>query len=132
MKNQNQNGMGITQAKMEGGRKRVFYFTFEELYDASQNPQGEAGALALALLKYYGFTPLLAFTIATDAPQGASPIIFHVGNEENAIFQVLKQKIEDCDDYYAAVEETIEEMEEDIIGIIIYDGYDTAIAIGFQ
>ena len=49
---------------MEKGRKRVFYFTFEELYDASQNPQGEAGDLAVALLKYYGFTPMLAFTLS--------------------------------------------------------------------
>ena len=112
---------------MEKGRKRVFYFTFEELYDASQNPQGEAGDLAVALLKYYGFTPMLAFTIATDAPRDASPIIFHVGDEKNTIFQILKQKIEDYDNYYAAVEETIEK---DMIGIIIYDGYDTAIAIG--
>ncbi len=112
---------------MEKGRKRVFYYSFEELYDASQNPQGDAGVLALALLKYYGFEPLIAFTIATDAPRDASPIIFHVGDEQNAIFQVLKQKIEDYDDYYAAVEETIEE---NMIGIIIYDGYDTAIVIG--
>jgi hypothetical protein len=108
-------------------RKKVFYYSFEDLYDASQNPQGEAGVLALTLLKYYGFTPILAFTIATDAPRDASPIIFHVGDEKNAIFQVLEQKIEDYDDYYAAVEETIEK---DMIGIIIYDGYDTAIAIG--
>ena len=122
---------------MEKGRKRVFYYSFEDLYDASQNPQGEAGGLALTLLKYYGFTPMLAFTIATDAPRGASPIIFHVGNEQNAIFQVLKQKIEEYNDYYNAVEKTIEDIEEgieedekDLIGIIIYDGYDTAIAIG--
>ncbi len=94
---------------MEKGRKRVFYYSFEDLYDASQNPQGDAGVLALTLLKYYGFEPLIAFTIATDAPRDASPIIFHVGDEQNAIFQVLKQKIEDYDDYYAAVEETIEE-----------------------
>ncbi|MFP3307431.1 MAG: hypothetical protein RXN93_08905 [Thermocladium sp.] len=107
--------------------KRVFYYSFEELYDASQNPQGEAGVLAVELLKYYGFEPILAFTIVNNAPQGASPIIFHVDDEKNAIFQILKQKIEDYDDYYVAVEETIEK---DMIGIIIYDGYDTAIAIG--
>ena len=116
-------------------RKRVFYYSFEELYDVARNPQGEAGDLAVELMKYYGFTPLIAFTIATDAPRDASPIIFHVGDEENTIFQVLKQKIEDYDDYYAAVEEAIEEMKEgdekDMIGIIIYDGYDTAIAIGY-
>jgi len=110
--------------------KRVFYYSFEELYDASQNPQGEAGSLALTLLKYYGFEPILAFTIATDAPRDASPIIFHVGDEKNAIFQILKQKIEDYDDYYAAVEKTIEEIGENVISVIIYDGYDTAIAIG--
>ncbi len=115
---------------MEKGMKRVFYFTFEELYNASQNPQGEAGVLALTLLKYYGFEPILAFTIATDAPRGASPIIFHVGDGTHPLFPVLKQKIEDYDDYYAAVEETIEEEEKSLIGIIIYDGYDTAIAIG--
>ena len=112
---------------MEKGRKQVFYYSFEDLYDASPNPQGDAGVLAVALLKYYGFTPMLAFTIATDAPRDASPIIFHVGDGTHPLFPVLKQKIEDYDDYYAAVEETIEK---DMIGIIIYDGYDTAIAIG--
>ncbi len=122
---------------MEKGMKRVFYFTFEELYNASQNPQGEAGVLAIALLKYYGFEPILAFTIATDAPQGASPIIFHVGNEENSIFQMLEQYYEEDNDYYDAVEDTIEDIEEgfeeekkSLIGVIIYDGYDTGIAIG--
>jgi hypothetical protein len=124
----------------EGGRKRVFYFSFEELYDApASNPQDDAGVLAVQLLKYYGFSPLLAFTVATDAPQGASPIIFHAGNEENAIFQVLEQKIEENDDYYDAVEETIEEIDKDrdiedesgLIGIIVFDGYETGIAIGY-
>ena len=88
-----------------------FYYSFEDLYDANAScPQGEAGELAIELLKYYGFKPMLAFTIATDAPRAASPIILHVGNEENTIFQVLMQKIEDYDDYDAAVEETIKEI----------------------
>jgi len=110
--------------------KRVFYYTFEDLYNVAENPQGEAGVLAVALLKYYGFTPILAFTIATDAPRDASPIIFHVGDDTHPLFPVLKQKIEDYDDYYAAVEKTIEEIGENVISVIIYDGYDTAIAIG--
>jgi hypothetical protein len=117
---------------VEGGRKRVFYFSFEELYDVSQNPQGEAGVLAVQLLKYYGFKPILAFTIATDAPRDAYPIIFRAGDENHPLFPVLEQKIEENDDYYAAVEETIKEIEENVIGIIVFDGYDTGIAIGFQ
>jgi len=116
---------------MAGKRKRVFYYSFEDLYDAdASNPQGEAGILATELMKYYGFDTILAFTFATDAPRDASPIIFHVGNEENALFPILMQEIEEENDYYAAVEKTIEK-EKDVIGIIIYDGYDVGIAIGY-
>ncbi|MFP3307512.1 MAG: hypothetical protein RXN93_09310 [Thermocladium sp.] len=119
-------------------RKKVFYYSFEDLYDASPNPQGDAGVLALTLLKYYGFFPLVAFTVATNAPQGASPIIiFHVGNEEDPIFESLEEYYEEDNDYYDAVEDTIEDIEEgfeeeekDMIGIIVFDGYNTGIAIG--
>ena len=125
-------------------RKKVFYYSFEDLYDAqnlygaSHYPQGEAGVLALTLLKYYGFFPLIAFTVATNAPQGTSPIIiFHVGNEEDPIFESLEEYYEEDNDYYDAVEDTIEDIEEgfeenekNMIGIIIYDGYNTGIAIG--
>jgi hypothetical protein len=139
-------------------RKRVFYYSFEDLYYVSENPQSEtsrlakavpveAGILAVVLLEYYGFEPLTAFTIVNNAPQGAPHIIFHEGNEENIVFQVLKQNIEKYNNYYDAIEKTIEginmEIEEegglggafgemviDMIGIIIYDGIDTGIAIG--
>jgi len=138
-------------------RKKVFYYSFEDLYDVSENPQSkasrlakavpvEAGILAVLLLEYYGFEPLTAFTIVNNAPQGASPIIFHEGNEENIVFQVLKQYYEKYNNYFTAVEKTIEdinmEIEEegglgafeemviDMIGIIVFDGINTGIAIG--
>jgi len=118
-------------------RKRVFYYSFEDLYNVAENPQGDAGVLALTLLKYYGFEPLVAFTIVNNAPQGAPHIVFHVSNEENPIFQMLEEYYEEDNDYYDAVEDTIEDIEEgfeeeekNLIGIIIYDGYDTGIAIG--
>jgi hypothetical protein len=152
-------------------RKRVFYYSFEDLYNVTEKALYNimylynvdlynvtenlrvkywseasksktkaipvAGILAVMLLEYYGFTPLVAFTIVNNAPQGAPHIIFHEGNEENAIFQVLMQYYEEDNDYYDAVEDTIEDIEEgieedekDLIGIIIYDGYDTGIAIG--
>jgi len=118
-------------------RKKVFYYSFEDLYNISSNPQGYAGVLALTLLKYYGFFPLIAFTVATNAPQGAPHIVFHVSNEEDPIFESLEEYYEEDNDYYDAVEDTIEDIEEgfeeeekDMIGIIIYDGYNTGIAIG--
>jgi len=117
-------------------RKRVFYYSFEELYKVARNPQGEAGILANALLGYYGFSPMIAFTIVNDATQGTPSIIFHVGNEEDPVFQTLMQNIEEYNDYYDAVEETIEDIEEGfeektLIGIIVFDGNNTGIAIGF-
>ena len=119
------------QIEGRGRRKRVYYYSYEDLYDADgSNPQGEAGVLAAELMKYYGFEVMLAFTIATDAPRDTSPIIFHVGNEDNAIFPILMQEIEE-EDYYDAVEKAIEEEGKDLIGIIVFDGYDTGIAIGY-
>jgi hypothetical protein len=141
---------------MEGGRKRVFYYSFEDLYNAAERSDAsrlakagtlvEAGTLAVMLLEYYGFEPLTAFTIVNKAPRGASRIIFHEGNEENALFQEIMHLIEEYNNYYAAVEEAIEEVdmeigeiggledfEEDVIdmiGIIIFDGINTGIAIG--
>jgi hypothetical protein len=116
----------------EGGRKRVFYFSFEELYDASQNPQGEAGDLAIELMKYYGFRPILAFTIATDAPRDASPVIFHVGNEQHPWMKRLMELLDEEEyDYHEAVEKLFNELNINAIAVIVYDGYDTGIAIGF-
>ncbi len=50
---------------------------------------------------------------------------------------MLEQYYEEDNDYYDAVEDTIEDIEEgfeeekkSLIGVIIYDGYDTGIAIG--
>ena len=155
-------------------RKRVFYYSFEELYDLAEyaGTQGEAGILATVLLEYYGFATLLAFTVVnnaqgavnnTNAPQGehsiiqgSSYIIFHKEDEEYPIFQILEQFYEEYNNYYDAVEETIEEIDEeigedlsgiigefkrlegieepkvDMIGIIVFDGHNTGIAIGIQ
>ena len=149
---------------MEEERKRVFYYSFEDLYDvaeSSQGAQGDAGLLAVILLEYYGFTPMLAFTIFNNAPQdtsitqgapsiiqGGSYIVFREGNEENAIFQILEEYYEEYNNYYDAIEETIEDIDEEIeeirglkgieegkinaIGIIVFDGHNTGIAIGVQ
>jgi len=146
-------------------RRRVFYYSFEELNDvaeSSQGSQGEAGLLAVILMEYYGFAPLLAFTIFNNAPQGTSSItqgapsiiqggsyiVFREGNEENAIFQILEEYYEEYNNYYDAIEETIEDIDEEIeeirglkgieegkinaIGIIVFDGHNTGIAIGVQ
>jgi len=144
-------------------RKRVYYYSFEDLYDvaeSSQGIQGEAGLLAVILMEYYGFVPMLAFTIFNNTPQDTSPItkdarsiiqdgsyiVFREGNEENIIFQILEQYYEEYNNYYIAVEKTVEEIwtdfgeiggledfEEnvpDVIGIIVFDGHNIGIAIG--
>ena len=114
---------------MEKGRKRVFYYSFEELYDVARNPQGEAGVLAVELMKYYGFTPMLAFTITTDAPRDASPILMSVGDMNHPWMKRLMELLDEYD-YYEAAEKLLNEDDNNAIAIVIYDGYDTAIAIG--
>ena len=144
-------------------RRRVFYYSFEELNDvaeSSHGSQGEAGLLAVILMEYYGFAPLLAFTIFNNAPQGTSSItqgapsiiqggsyiVFHEGNEEDILFQILEQYYEEYNNYYMAVEKTVNEVwmgigeiegledfvesEMGVIGIIVFDGHNIGIAIG--
>ena len=72
-------------------------------------------------------------------------MVFSIAVEENIVFQVLKQYYEKYNNYFTAVEKTIEdinmEIEEgglgafeemviDMIGIIVFDGINTGIAIG--
>jgi len=113
------------------GEKRVFYYSFEDLYDASKTPQGEAGDLAVELLRYYGFSPMLAFTIVTDAPRDGDSIFMRVGDTDHPWMKRLIELLDDDEyDYYEAAEKLLNELGNiNAIIIIVFDGYDTGIAV---
>ncbi|MFP3307220.1 MAG: hypothetical protein RXN93_07790 [Thermocladium sp.] len=117
---------------MEAGEKRVYYFTFEELYHSSRNsyPQGNPDTLAANILKFYGYKVELAFSIVNDAPRDASPILMSVGDANHPWMKRLMELLDEYD-YYEAAEKLLNEDGNNAIAIIVYDGYDVGLAIGF-
>ena len=115
------------------GEKRVFYYSFEDLYDVAENPQGNPDTLAANILEFYGYKVELAFSIVTDAPRDASPILMSVGDENHPWMKRLMELLDDDEyDYYEAAEKLLNEklLNENAIAVIIYDGYDVGVAIG--
>jgi len=73
---------------------------------------------------------MLAFTIATDAPRDGDSILMRVGDTDHPWMKRLMELLDDEYDYYEAAEKLLNELGNiNAIIIIVFDGYDTGIAV---
>ena len=113
--------------------KRLFYVSFEELYHLHDSyPEGEPSKLAAEILRYYGYAVILAFSIVADAPRDASPFIISVGNGYHPWLRKFMEKYEENGDLYAAVEEIVKELVDNVVAVVVYDGHDVGVAFGYM
>jgi hypothetical protein len=123
---------------VKGVKERIITLSFEELYRIAPEgfPIDNPDLLGRQIADYYGLEVVLAFTVVADAPVDVPRYNFSVGDENHTIFQQLMERwreingnIDDVID--GTFDEALKEIaeENDLLILIIEDGYDTGIVI---
>ena len=114
-------------------KERIVTLSFEELYHIAPEgfPIDNPDLLGRQIAEYYGLEVVLAFTVVADAPVDVPRYDFSVGDVDHPIFQQLMQRTNngnvDSYDFDEALKEIAEE--NDLLILVVEDGYDTGIVI---
>ena len=115
--------------------ERIITLSFEELYHIAPEgfPIDNPDLLGIQIAEYYGLEVVLAFTIVADV--SVSPYAFSVGDENHTIFQQLMERWREINNIDDVIDGTFDEAlkeiaeENDLLILVVEDGYDTGIVI---
>jgi hypothetical protein len=121
--------------QLENAKERYVIVNLEDLekFEDFDNMKVGTGRLAAEILKYYGLTPIVAFTIVTDAPtdvDSVNPVIVRNKKLFEKLDEIInKEEPASFDGVYNTEILKLLAKHKDLVLVEVFDGYDRGIAV---